>query len=171
MLSRHCLPIVLAILTVVAVLPVGAQEIEFPHCALSDSMLSVASGLDDILHPFGDDTETYPNEFDLPSTFLAFSQVFDLYVSDGVSNRWSQSEWQNVIAAIMNNDTTDTDDDIFGVIWGYFTREDADSNDFHAGVRFKVYLGDTTYTKIVIKMYDRANVPYPCPSSGYGLVL
>ncbi len=148
-------------------MPALGQEVEFPVCEMSDSALTIASGLYDILHPFGEDTETYPNEFDLPSIFLAFSQVFDLYVSDGVSDRWSQSEWEDVIGAIMSNDTTVTDDDVFGVVWAYFTREEADSNESHAGVRFNIYGTDSTYTKIKIRLYDTADLPSPCPSN-YG---
>jgi len=142
-----------------------AQEIEPPFCDISDSTIAYAAGLDDIMHPFGQDTETYPNEFDLPTTFPAFSQVFDLYLSDGVSDRWSQGEWEDILAAIMSNDTTDTDDDVFGKVWSYFCRDEADSNFAHAGVRFKLW--GVTYTRIVIVLYDKADFPIPCPSS-YG---
>jgi hypothetical protein len=107
-------------------------------CQIADTTAAYAAELDDILHPFGDDTLTYPNKFNLRSTFPAFAQVCSLRVSNGVSARWDQDEWEEVIAAIMSNDTTDTDDDIFGKVWGYFLRAEADSNDAHAGVRYKI---------------------------------
>jgi len=120
-----------------------------------------AAELDGVLHPFGEDTQTYPNEFDLETNFPAFTQVFDLHVSDGVSMRWTQAEWQYVISSIMNNNTeAPFDDDIFGIVWGYFTRVDADADDSHAGIEYVV--GSNTYTKITIKMYDTDDLPDPC---------
>ena len=129
--------------------------------------MAYAAGIDDLMHAFGQDTLTYPNEFDLPSAFLAFSQVFDLQVTNGVSDRWTRSEWEDVISGIMSNDTTSTDDDIFGIVWSYFVREGADSNLSHAGVRFSVY--GTAYTKIRILMYDRADLPSSCDDATYGV--
>ncbi len=61
----------------------------------------------------------------------------------------------------MNNDTLNTTDDIFGKVWGYFCRSDADLNPHHAGVRF-VNEG-FTYTKLKVYLYDVADLPQPCP--------
>jgi nitrous oxidase accessory protein NosD len=144
-----------------------AQEIEPPYCDISDSTMAYAAGIDALLHPFGDDTITYPNEFDLPSTFPWFAQVFDLYVSDGVSDRWSESEWEDIIGAIMSNDTTNTDDDVFGKVWNYFVREGVDLDGDHAGVGFVI--GDSTYTRIKLLLYDTADLPTPCSTGTYGV--
>jgi hypothetical protein len=119
------------------------------------------------MHPFGADTEAYPNEFDLPSNFLPFSQVFELYLTDGISDRWTQSDFETLIGGIMSNDTTTTDDDVFGLVWSYFCREDADSNESHAGVRFRTFSGGP-FTRVVIKLYDTADIPSPCNSAVYG---
>jgi hypothetical protein len=94
--------------------PAVAQEFDYPVCNISDSLMTRAVGLDEITHAFGEDTETYPNEFDLADRFWAFSQVFELYVTKRVSERWYESDWEGVIGAIMNNDTTTTTDDVFG---------------------------------------------------------
>jgi hypothetical protein len=87
---RQYLPLFFLTLTfsIIAPSPASAQEIDFPLCEPPDSASTAAPGLDDILHDFGSDTDTYPNEFHLPSNFFAFSQVFDLKVSEGVSSRW-----------------------------------------------------------------------------------
>ncbi len=140
-----------------------AQEVPMPLCVLSDSTAAYAAALGDILHLFGSDISTYPNEFNVSSLFPAFDQVFELYVSDSVSNRWSQSEWEDVIGSISNNDTTITDDDVFGIVWNYFMREEADQNDSYAGVKFTI--GYTTYAKIVLLAYDTSDLPCPCPPS------
>jgi hypothetical protein len=79
-------------------------------CEISDSASTVASGLYDILHLFGEDTETYPHEFSLASTFPVFNTVFEFYLSDGVSDRWSQSDFQTLISSILDNDSTLADD-------------------------------------------------------------
>jgi hypothetical protein len=167
MLTRHLSRIILFGVSLVALAeprPAMAQvEVDYPVCMI-DSVSALAGDLSDILHPFGDDTITYPNEFDL-ADFPAFSQVFDLYVSDGVSDRWDQSEWEALINAIMNADTTTTGDDVFGVVWGYFVRDEADENASSAGVRFTI--GATTYTRIALWLYDVADLPSPC-TSGYG---
>ena len=167
MLTRHLLGFILltiSLTTLIWTRQAAAQVlVDFPVC-MTDSVESLSGDLANILHPFGDDTITYPNEFDLAG-FPAFSQVFDLYVSDGVSDRWDQSEWEDFINAIMNTDTTTTDDDVFGIVWGYFVRDEADDNASHAGVEFTVDV--TTYTKITLWMYDVADLPTPC-TSGYG---
>jgi len=68
----------------------GADTSAFPVCSgMEDSLLTAAPGLVDILHAFGEDTTQYDNEFDIPSQHPAFAQVFELYVSDGVSDRWT----------------------------------------------------------------------------------
>jgi hypothetical protein len=118
------------------------------------------------MHVFGADTQTYPNEFDLPSTFPAFSQIFDLHVSGSVSARWSLSEWEEIVGGIMSNDTTDTADDVFGKVWTYFVRDGADANPAHAGVRYAV--SGLTYTRIQLLLYDTDDLPSPCPAS-YGV--
>ena len=135
-----------------------AEEISFPQCSLLGES---ATGLIDILHAFGTNTQQYPNEFPIATTFPVFNQVFDLYLSSGVSNRWTQGQFSTLISAIMNNDSLNTTDDIFGKVWGYFCRPDADLNPNHAGVRF--VKDDSTYTKIKIYMYDIADIPVPCP--------
>lgn len=169
MVTRYFVSIIIAALSVTfatTLRPAMAQmPAESGFCA-TDSTIAVAAidDLPDILHPFGDDTITYPNEFDL-AAFPAFSQVFELFVSDGVSDRWDQSEWEDFINAIMSTDTTDTGDDVFGIVWGYFTRDEADDNESHAGVRFTA--GATTFTKITLWMYDVADLPSPC-TSGFG---
>jgi len=48
---------------------VAAQEAGYPVCEMSDSALTVADDLYDILHLFGTDTQTYPHEFPLSSAF------------------------------------------------------------------------------------------------------
>jgi hypothetical protein len=64
---------------VILAAPLGSSRSQtLPFCSTSDSLMSSVSGLDALLHPFGADTVAYPNEFDLPSNFLPFSQVFEL---------------------------------------------------------------------------------------------
>ena len=135
-----------------------AEEINFPVCNLTDEL---STGLDGILHRFGADLPQYPNEFSLPGSYPAFDQVFDLYVTDGVSSRWTQAEFSTLISSIMNNDTLSTSDDIFGKVWGYFCRSDSDLNPHHAGVRYNTPFGQRR--KIKIRLYDRGDVPNPCP--------
>lgn len=144
--------------------PASAQDEMF--CAISDSTEAYAAGLDNISHLFGSDTVTWPHEFNLASTFPAFDQVFRLHLTNHVSGRFSTPQWQSIIASIMSNDTTATDDDVFGRVWSYFLRSEADSNSAHAGVRYRVY--STTYTKIHIYMYDTADLPNPC-TADYGV--
>lgn len=150
-----------------------AQEFAYPECGLPYWSAAAPPAFDDLMHAFGSDTGTYPNEFDISlplSPFKAFSQVFDLYLTDGVSARWSQSEFQQLIGGILNNDTLAVDDDVFGIVWGYFCREDADLNDHHAGVEFSLYDDTTVYRKIEIRLYDRGELPdgFSCPTSIYG---
>lgn len=136
----------------------ASQEFSSPTC-LSDTLSAL--DLDVLLHEFGSDLITYPNEFVLSSTFPAFAQVFELYVSDTVSDRWSESEWEDLIGAVMSNDTTDTDDDIFGVVWEYFCRDDADENPSHAYVDFSSY-GVGSFNKVRIRLYSTADLDNPC---------
>jgi hypothetical protein len=140
-----------------------AQEITFPVCVLQGG--TAADALDDIVHAFGTDIGQYPNEFPIPSSW-AFSKVFELHLTDGVSNRWTQAEFSTLIAAIMNNDTLSTTDDIFGIVWTYFCRTDADLNPWHAGVRFSI--DNSTFKKIKIRLYDFADIPDPCSSEDFG---
>lgn len=137
---------------------VNAQEFAFPTC-LSDTLSAL--DVDVLLHEFGSDLITYPNEFVLTSTFPPFAQVFELYVSDSVSDRWSQSEWEDLIGAVMSNDTTDTGDDIFGVVWEYFCREDVDDNPSHAYVDFTI-AGAGTFDKVRIRLYSTDDLDNPC---------
>lgn len=147
------------VISLVTSIDVVADEIAFPECKPGSEL---AAGLDDILHAFGSEPDQYPNEFSLP---IAFSQVFELHLSDGVSNRWSQAQFSTFLSAIMNDDTLNTSDDVFGKVWGYFCRSEADFNPSHAGVRF--YILGAPYKKIKLRLYDRADVPSPCPSD-YG---
>lgn len=144
----------------------NTQTVQPPHCEIADSLMAYAPGIEEIMHAFGSDTSTYPNEFDLASSFPAFAQVFELLLTDSVSGRWTQNEWAGIIGAVMSNDTTDTTDDVFGLVWSYFVRDEADSNTAHAGVRYKV--NGVTYTKIVIRLYETADLPSSCPAS-YGV--
>ncbi len=127
--------------------------------------MTLAPGLDEITHEFGLYPTVYPNEFDLSG--LAFSRVFELYVTDGVSARWDQGQWEQIIGAIMSCDTTCTTNDVFSRVWGYFVRDGVDADPRYAGVQFAI--GSTTYTKIRIRLYDYADVPDTC-SAYYGSV-
>jgi hypothetical protein len=121
--------------------PGHAEEVDPVYCVLLPESVTLSpDGIAPLVHPFGSDTVTYPNEFDPDSTILskAFTQVFKLYLTDSVSNRWQRSEWEGIITTIMNNDTTTTDDDVFGRVWGYFVRDEKDLNPSYAGVRFVV---------------------------------
>ncbi len=69
------------------------------------------------MHRFGEDTSTYPNEFNIASFDSAFTLVFDLFVTPNASNGWTTGQWQNMIVAIMNNDTSQTQDEVFGAGW------------------------------------------------------
>lgn len=68
-----------------------ADDLAYPVCEMSDSTLLFASGLDDIMHTFG--SPGYVHEFNVDSIYPVFNNVFDLRLSDGVSDRWSQSDW------------------------------------------------------------------------------
>lgn len=142
---------------------VKAEEATFPQCELQGQP---PSGFLNIVHAFGTNTQQYPNEFPIAPAFPAFNQVFDLYLSNGVSNRWTQGQFATLLSSIMSNDTLNTTDDVFGRVWGYFCRSDADLNPHHAGVRFTKE--STTYTKMRIYLYDRADVPSPCDEGIYG---
>ncbi len=150
--------------------PGQAEEIDPVYCALlPDSVTLSLGGIAELVHPFGSDTTTYPNEFDPDSTSLskAFSQVFRLYLTDSVSNRWSRSEWEGIVTTIMNNDTTTTDDDVFGRVWGYFVRDGRDLNPYYAGVRYTAVEEGDTFTTIDLYLYDASDIPCPCTSE-YG---
>jgi parallel beta-helix repeat protein len=111
-------------------------------------------------HDFGD--PLFTNEFDLYANndFKAFRQVFHLHLTEHVSTRFSTGDWEGILNAIMNNDTTATDDDVFSKVWNYFVRDDADSNSYHAGVRFKSGTFGPTYTWINIYLYDPRDAPF-----------
>ncbi len=109
----------------------SAQAGVYPHCDLPDS-----ATVDSVLifnaggqyHVFGTDTLMYPNEFDIGAAFAPFDSVFTLKLTDGVSNRWSRSDFSYLISSIMDNDSLDISDDIFATVWNYFCREDSDQN-------------------------------------------
>ncbi len=130
-----------------------AAEENYTVCDLADTLFA-SETIADQFHEFGS-APGYPNEFSILS--LPFSQVFELYVTDTVSERWNQSEWLDIIETIMSPDTTDMSDDIFGIVWSYFVRDDADENPSNAFVEFKIDL--LTYPVIRIRMYDFADVP------------
>jgi hypothetical protein len=138
-----------------------AETVFFPHCNLE---AEPATDLESVLHAFGD--TLYANEFSLTTSFPAFDQVFDFYLSNGVSSRWTQGEFSMLLSAIMNNDTINTSDDVFGKVWSYFCRSDADSNAWHAGVRFSK--DGATHTSIKLYLYDRADIPDSCDEERFG---
>jgi len=94
--------------------------------------MTFSPGLEDSLHRFGSDTITYPNEFDI--TDMAFAGVFELYLTRHVSDRWTQSNWEQVLDAMMSSNTADMSDDVFGVVWNYFLREGIDADSTAAGI-------------------------------------
>lgn len=144
-------------------------------CGLSDSLAVVrmTDELGALMHEFG--TPGYAHEFDLSTSFPVFNSIFELYLTDTVSARWTSSDFETLIQGVVDNDSTLTDD-VFGKIWYYFTREGSDANSYHAGIRFQtpiselLDLGD--YTHIVIQLYAREDIPgYPttCDGETYGV--
>jgi hypothetical protein len=138
---------------------VTAQDAGYPVCEMSDSISTLAVDLNDILHRFGSDTQTYPHEFSDSLYYPVFHTVFEFWLSRGVSDRWSQSEFQTLITGILDNDSTVTDD-VFGIDWDYFVRSGTDGNANHAGVRFTV--GSDTCTTIKLRLYDKSDLLSPC---------
>ena len=67
MLTRHLLGFILltiSLTTLIWTRQAAAQVlVDFPVC-MTDSVESLSGDLANILHPFGDDTITYPNEFE-----------------------------------------------------------------------------------------------------------
>ena len=153
--------------------PAGSTNSDPVYCdvpdsaTVADSALTWISSMDAVMHPFGADTLSYPNEFAIGSLSAdsTFSKVFDLYLTDSVSARWTQSEWHSIINAILDGDA-DMDDDIFGRVWSYFLRADADADPAYAGVEFTI--GGKTYTKIQLKMFDTSDLGCPCSAAAYG---
>ena len=142
---------------------VAFPNVAFPQseqfCDISDSTAShtTGQGLDTISHLFGKDLTNFPNEFVLSAdpTYRAFTQVFRLHVTRHVSGHFNSAEWSDIINQVMSNDTTATADHVFAKVWSYFLRDGMDGNTYYAGVRFTI--GDSTYTKIHIYLYDTSD--------------
>jgi hypothetical protein len=131
---------------------------------MSDSIAALAPDLDELLHRFGSDTVTYPHEFSDSLYYPVFHSVFEFWLSDGVSDRWTQSDFQTLIASVLDNDSTMTDD-VFGIDWNYFVRSGVDANPYHRGVRLTFPYPTGVVTKIILRLYDKGDLPSPCSNS------
>jgi parallel beta-helix repeat protein len=138
-----------------------AQQVicAFADSALADTIEAHIDAVSGQIHDFGQNLSAWPHEFNLNTDddFKAFRQVFTLSLTDHVSARFSTPEWEDILHAIMNNDTTGTRDDVFGKVWDYFVRADADSNLAYAGIRFRFGVTNQKYTRIRILLYDTAD--------------
>jgi len=96
--------------------------------------------------------------FDPSDVSAAFDNVFRLYVSESVTTAWDSAEVADFILAVMDDDSTNTDD-TFPAIWDYFCYSDLDPT--YAGVSFHLGGGTATYTDFVIYLYYQPD--FTCP--------
>jgi hypothetical protein len=94
--------------------------------------------------------------FSTDSVSVAFSRVFNVFVSSSVQTHWSNADVADFVFRVMDDDSTNTAD-VFPMIWDYFCFSDADPR--YSKVNF---LGG--YTKINIYLYYRNDfyVGTPC---------
>jgi hypothetical protein len=83
-----------------------AQDLPDPPCLLTDEPL--AGVLDPIIH------RVYPTNAPV------FDNVFEIWMTNDVDARWSQSDVDWFALSIMDNDSTDTSNDLFAMVWDYF---------------------------------------------------
>jgi hypothetical protein len=89
--------------------------------------------------------------------------MFDLWVTDGVVARWDSTDVAYMTFRIVDADSTN-DDDIVPLIWNYFT--DADEDPSYGGLQY-TFPDDSTYTKIIIRLYDNEDFSGACSEPAY----
>lgn len=86
---------------------VGNAQVSLdPQCQLADSAL--VGNLDSIIH------RVYA------SNAPVFDKVFEIWMTNDVDARWAQDDIDWLALNIMDNDSTDTSNDLFAMVWDYF---------------------------------------------------
>ena len=81
-------------------------------------------------------------------------------MSNDVDGQWTQADVDWFALNIMDNDSTDTSNDLFAMVWDYFCIAGVgDLNPAYAGVRFYPIEQGGPYTKIKLTLYSTRDLP------------
>lgn len=106
---------------------------------------------------------TGPGELDINTLYPEFCKVFDLYVTDQVVATWTEQDFRDFIEGVLDNDPSDTSDDVFAIVWNYFCFADEDPS--YPEIRYNTNPYNPVYiTKIRIELFGVGD-KYPLSSS------
>jgi len=98
-----------------------------------------------------------------PTNAPVFDMVFEIWMTDTVDANWEQSAVDWLALNIMDNDSTNTSNDLFAMVWDYFCIAGVgDLNPSYAGVKFWLAGQDSAFTKIKITLYSPVDLGTPC---------